>query len=511
MLLSSADWLVLSGYFAVLVLVAWWYGREERSTHDYFLGGRRQPWLVVGLSIIATELSALTFVGVPAEAFNGDWTYLQMYAGSFLGRVLIALLLLPSFYGGAVTTVYEYLGQRFGPWTRTTGSILFFASRIIGSGFRLLAASLALSAVFNWDLTWVIIGATAVAVLYTTFGGIKAIIWTDAFQAVVFLAGALAVIVFLFHRVPGAWDQNLSTAYEAGKLHVFTWRGGLNNDKLFWVLLVHATVQNMAALGTDQDLTQRMLTCPDVRRGQRSLMFNAFAGLPIVCLFLLVGTMLFLFYESFPQMAPDEETLGHKYRIFPHFIATVLPAGSGLRGLLLAGLFAASMSSLDSALGALSSTAVTDFYRPLMRRPISERHALMVARVLVVLFGVLLAGVALCFAGDRSLELLWEAFKWTSPVFGAMLGVFLLGVLTRHRGRDGLNVVAMVTSIAFLVGLRLYQERTGNLLIAWPWWVVVGMLWTFVLGVCTGDPRRGRSPGGGRSGQEARRRADWRS
>jgi Na+/proline symporter len=198
MTLAWPDLLVLGTYFAAILVVGFWSGRTERDTHDYFLGGKRQPWLIVGLSIVATEVSALTFINVPADSFLGDWNYLQMYAGAFLGRVVIVLLLLPAFYGGAVTTVYEYLGQRFGSWTRTTASLMFVASRIVGSGIRLLAASLAIATVFHWPLEWVVLGAAGIAIAYTTFGGIKAIIWTDALQALVFLGGGLAVLVFLF-------------------------------------------------------------------------------------------------------------------------------------------------------------------------------------------------------------------------------------------------------------------------------------------------------------------------
>jgi len=475
-----ADTTVFALYLVAVLAIGFWAGRQERDTTDYFLGGRRQHWLIVGLSIIATEVSALTFIGVPAEAFRGDWSYLQMYVGSFLGRMLIVLLLLPAFYGSSVTTVYEYLGQRFGIRTRTTAVVLFFASRIVGSGIRLLVASLAISVVFQWSLPRVIIGVAAFAVLYTTFGGIKAIIWTDALQAIVFLLGGVVAVVFLLQAAPGTWGESLAAARDAGKLQVLTLDWHPNNVKSLWVLAIHATVLNMAALGTDQDLTQRMLTCPDLKRGQRSLIFNAFAGLPVVCLFLLVGTLLYVFYSSSTGGLPTDSA-AQDDRIFPYFIATALPSGYGLRGLLVAGVFAAAMSSLDSALGALSSTAVTDIYRVFIRRHASERHYLMVARISSVVFGALLAGVALAFMQHD--ELLWETFRWASLIFGGMLGVFLLGVMTRSRGHDIVNVLAMLSSIALLALLKVWQEGREIVLIAWPWWIVLGTGWTFLMGV----------------------------
>lgn len=475
------DLTVIGAYFAGSLAIGLWFGRGERTTHDFFLGGRRQHWLLAGISIIATEVSALTIIAVPADSFSGDWNYLQMYAGSFLGRMLIVLLLLPAFYGGQVTTVYEYLGQRFGPWTRTTASLMFFVSRVFGSGIRLLVASLALAEVFDWNLYLVLIGATSVAMVYTTFGGIKAILWTDLFQAIIFLGAAGVVVVFIFVATPGNWLENMVLAAGDGKFHTFTHDWNPNNVKAFWVLAIHATFLNMAALGTDQDLTQRMLTCPDLRRGQRSLIFNALAGLPIVCTFLLIGTLLHVFYHARPEGLPDY-VMRKQDLVFPHFIAHALPAGSGMRGLLISAIFAAGMSSLASALGALSSTVVTDLYRPFTRVARSERHYLRVARGTTLLSGVLLIGVAVAFVHHDNL--LWEVFKWVGLIFGGMLGVFLLGVLTHHRGHDRVNAVAMLSSVAILVILKLVQERTKIVYIAWPWWVVVGTVWTFCLGAC---------------------------
>ncbi len=486
MSLGPIDLLVLATYFVATLVIGLWFGRGEKNTSDFFLGGRRQHWLLAGMSIIATEVSALTLIAVPAEAFAGNWNYLQMYAGAFLGRVLIVLLLLPAFYGGQVTTVYEYLGRRFGPWTRTTASMMFFASRIIGSGVRLLVASLAISEVFGWSLVWVIIGSAGVAMLYATYGGIKAILWTDAFQAVVFISAAVAAIGLILHLTPGAWSENFATAYRAGKFHTFTWDWHPNNVTAFWVLLISQTVQNMAALGTDQDLTQRMLTCKNLRDGQKSLMFNAIAGLPIVCVFLTIGALLFVYYQSQPADALPLRVQEKMERIFPFFIATAIPNNVGLRGLLVTAIFAAAMSSLSSALGALSSTAVTDFYRALHRRERDDAHYLRAARCFTFGFGVILVGVAIAFTGHD--QLLYEVFKWVGLVFGGMLGVFLLGITTRDRGSDSINALAMVTSVAILVAVKFYQERpdpltgtAGPVLIAWPWWVVVGTGWTYLL------------------------------
>lgn len=504
------DYAVLIFYFVTVLTVGLWFGRGERNTIDFFLGGRRQHWLMVGFSIIATEVSALTFLIVPGRSFEGDCWYLQLYAGSFVGRMLIIVLFLPAFYKFSVTTVYEYLGRRFGPMTRTTASLMFFASRIVGSGIRLLAASLAIALLFDWPLVWVVIGCTGLAVFYTTFGGIKAIIYTDMVQAFVFLGGAIAAIIYLFYIIPGSWMENLSTAQQMGKFNTFTWGWDPNNDKIFWVLMIHATFQNMAALGTDQDLTQRMLTCPDLKRGQRSLFFNAFATLPVVCMFLLIGALIYVYAQSPDAIHFFQDGEAAPDRLFASFISNVLPVGYGLKGLLVAGIFAAAMSSLDSALGALSSTAVTDIYRRFIKPDSTtgkppgatgnspgatgsdpsestsansmDKHYLKVARIFTIFFGVLLAVVALSFAGSS--DLLEEAFGWVGLIFGGMLGVFLLGVTTQTRGRDGVNVLAMLSSVAILIALKSYQEYNQTVYIAWPWWVVIGTIWTYLIGAC---------------------------
>ena len=578
--MEAPDIIVLALYFVMSLAIGLWAGRGEKSTHDFFLGGRRQHWLLASISIIATEVSAVTLIAVPADSFRGDWNYLQAYAGSFLGRILIVYLLLPAFYGGAVTTVYEYLGQRFGPWTRTTASLLFFVSRILGSGIRLLVASVALSEVFGWNLTAVVVGSTAIAMTYATFGGIKAILWTDLFQAALFVLGAMVTVGLLFAAIPGDWSDNLSTAYASGKMKVFTWSGGWNNEKLFWLLALNTVFTTMAAMGTDQDLTQRMLTCPDLPKAQRSLLFNAFATFPIPCIYLLIGTLLHQYYAGLPAGAPPERILETSDRIYPYYIATAVPSGIGLRGLLVAAIFAAAMSSLASALGALASTAVNDIYRPwrgrstatVRERPTvtfkrararilsrtaktgnpmpsdatassrarlgsseaagaripsrtaktgkghsltvvvpsrarlgsesDEKHYLLVARLSTIFFGVVLIFVALAFQHQD--KLLWTVLKLVGLIFGGMLGIFLLGVLTRSRGHDRLNVFAMLSSVAILAGIMTLQEyRTENpawealrlrimesFYVAWPWWIVIGTVWTFALAALAPTNRR---------------------
>jgi SSS family solute:Na+ symporter len=461
------------------------FGRRQRTTEDYFLGRRRIPWVVVAASLFATELSALTVISVPAKGFDSDFWYLQYFFGSALARVAIAFIFLPAFYGRRVTTVYEYLGLRFGPWTRAGGALLFFLSRVLGSGVRLLAASIALQMVTGWDLLTVLALAALMAMAYVCFGGIKAVVWTDAFQATVFIGGAVAMIAFLVGQIPGGWNAAWEAANNAGKLKLFHFGVSLNNDTSFIVGLVNGFFVTFAALGADQDLTQRLLTCKDVRASQRSILVTAVVGLPIVVTFLLIGTLMFVYAQfhtvDLPRIADE---------VYPYFLAHICPVG--LRGLLIAGVFAAGMSSLDSALGALSSSAVVDFYRPYFRRGASETHYLWVSRLLVLAFGAIIVAIAWAFSGSE--DILRLAFGIASIVFGPLLGVFLLGTLTR-RGADAASLMAMVAAGLLLLLLDGYQRTTGTVYVAWPWYIVIGTGLTFLWGLLARPRNGGHSSG----------------
>ncbi len=474
------DYLVLGGYFLSLVLIGWAAARREKGTEDYFLGGRSMPWWAVTFSILATEVSAVTFIGAPGDSFRGNYTYLQFAFGSLLGRVLIALLFLPAFYRGRVTSIYEYLGSRFGPRSHLTAACFFFVTRLLASGVRLLVVSLALSVVSGFPLVPIVAAVAFVALCYTLLGGIKAVIWTDVLQFVVFMGGALTAVFFLLSRVPGGW-AGLRGLVGPEKLRIFDFSLTLTDSKVFLVALVNGCVQTFAALGTDQDLTQRMLTCRRLQEGQRALLLTGIVDFPVVLVFLVLGSLLYCFYGPLgnplpPGIASDLD------RVFPHFIVTALPVG--VRGLLIASIFAAAMSSLDSAINALASSAVMDVYKPLFRKTAPEGHYLKVSRFFVAGFCLLLVVLALLLDRIEGGKL-WLGFKVTGFTYGAMLGVFLLGVLTR-RGNDRANFWAMVSSVAVLVMIALADSghwiRSEGTLLAWPWYVVVGTGWTFLVG-----------------------------
>ncbi|MFC1682800.1 sodium:solute symporter [Candidatus Zixiibacteriota bacterium] len=467
---AGLDYLILIVYFCSLATVGYIFGRREQNTEDFFLGGRRIPWLAVCFSILATELSALTFIGVPADSFRADHAYLQFAFGSLLGRIGIAMLFMPAFYGGRVTTVYEYLAQRFGAGTRNTATLFFFVTRLLASGVRLFGASIAVSVVTGWPIIPCIGIMALFAMAYTGLGGIKAVVWTDVLQITVFLGGAIVAAIYLLTRIPGGWEGVVQVAGPLGKLRVFDLSINLSDPRILLVGLVNGCVGTFAALGADQDLAQRMLTTKKAREAQKSVILTGILDFPIVMLFLTIGSLLFVFYHLFP----DPNIPAQTDRIFPYFIMTQLPVG--LRGLLIAGVLAAAMSSTDSALGALSSSAVVDIYKPYIKQKASERHYLKVSRWFVVLFAAFLVSIAIA---SRNVEgVLWLGLKIGSFTYGALLAIFLLGTLVK-RGSNLGNIIAMFSSVP--VTLIIYSLES-RLHISWPWITVIGMLWTFFWG-----------------------------
>lgn len=500
--LALGDWIVLCFYAAFVIYIGWYTGRQEKNTEDFFLGGRRMPWWAVMISIYATSLSALTFIGVPGAAYNGDFHYLQLGIGDFLGRVLICFLLLTAYYRGRVTTVYEFLGQRFGPRSRDAGTLFFIVTRLLASGVRLAGCALALAMVFNLPINTAIFLIALTALAYTMVGGIKAVIWTDMLQFILFIGAAVVALGMVMYSLPNGWNDFVAIGSEHDKFRIFHISFDVA-DKDYWLNFgnpqalmagfLFGCFGTFAALGTDQDLVQRMLTCEKVQQSQRALLLTAILNFPITLLFLSVGAALFVYYQVFPNEIVNQYAQTQPDKIFPFFIKEVLP--QGLRGLLIAGLIAAAMSSLDSALNALASTAYVDIFQRYIRSKSTDAQAVWVSRIFVVVFAVLLTGIAMLFSKTSSI--LWLGFKIVGYTYGALLGIFLLAVLTRKRGNDIVNVIAMVTSVLLVIFLTTQPVASGHVLhslyqfrswlfsciglksVAWPWAIVIGTCWTF--------------------------------
>lgn len=485
--LTWQDYTVLFFSLVLLVLVGLYCGREEKSTHDFFLGGRRIPWWAACLSFVATEISAVTIISVPAIAYMENWEYAQFFIGSFLARVVIAFLFIPAFYKFNCTSIYEFLGHRFGGETQIAGSILFFITRLLASGVRLMAACLAVSILIGWHIIPTIILFSLISILYIAWGGIKAVVWTNVVQALTFILAGLAAIGFLLSRIDGGAGEVITLAGAAGKLKIFNWGPDLaesgaaqfleslfTDPNIFVLATLNGFLGSMAAFGTDQELMQRLLTVETRHESQKTMLMTPLGSFVVMAIFLVVGACLYTFYAQHPWLPLPAKLDG----IFPHFVEQVMPPF--MRGLMLAAIV---MASIDSPLSSLSSSFVTDIYRPVLVQSAPERHYLFTSRVCVVTFGILLAFIAYFFSHFE--KILWLAFKIGGVTYGSLLGVFLLGLLTRRRC-NRINVAAMTFSaLAMLVLLILSEKHIVPL--GWTWLLLLGTFLTFGAGYVFGE------------------------
>jgi SSS family transporter len=475
--LTWPDYAVLLASLAALIVIGFAFSREQRDTSDFFLARRRIPWWAACLSFLATEISAVTIISVPATAYSENWEYAQFFVGSSLAKLVVAGLFIPAFYRYDCTSIYEFLLHRFGAASQVAGSAFFFVTRLLGSGVRLMAAALAVSILVGWPLFPTLALFTVVSIAYIGAGGVKAVVWTNVFQATTFLVGGLGTVVFLAWSIDGGLGTLFSTAAEAGRLRAINWGPApgapdfwsriLTDPSIVWLAVLNGLVGSMAAFGTDYDLMQRLLTVETRKESQRTLVLTPLGTLVTLALYLSIGAGLYTYYAQHPGA-----TLPRPDEIFPYFIRTAMP--ELLRGLMLTAIV---LASIDSPLGSLAGSFVTDIYRPLLARGRGERHYVWVSRVSVVGFGLVLAVLAYGFSFfDR---ILWLAFKIAGVTFGSLLGVFLLGLLTQVRANRA-NVAAMVVMALVNLGLLLLAEA-GVVRFGWSWLVILGTVVTMLL------------------------------
>ena len=483
--LTWPDYAVVLGALAVLLVNGARFTGEQHDTTDFFLARRRVPWWAAALSFLATEISAVTIISVPATAYRENWEYVQFFIGSSLAKFAVAFLFIPAFYRHDVTTIYEFLAHRFGQWSQVTASIFFFVTRLAGSGVRLMAACLAVSVLMGWPLVPTIVAFTLISIVYMAAGGVKAIVWTNVLQAVMFLVAGAVTLGFLLSRIDGGAATVWRVAGEAGRLNMIDWgpspadpdflRRVFTQPNIVWVAVLNGLVGSMAAFGTDHDLMQRLLTVETRRESQRTLAVTPLGTLVTLAIYLGLGAGLYTFYVQHPGLPvsrPDE--------ILPHFVQQVMPPV--LRGLMLSAIV---LASIDSPLGSLAASFVTDIYRPLLVRGRSEAHYLRVSRASVAAFGVILALLAWAFSFFD--QILWLAFKIAGVTFGSLLGVFLLGLLSSRRVVDGANVIAMIVMAAVNLVLLVLSE-TKVLPFAWSWLVILGTAGTIAIALALSGP-----------------------
>jgi SSS family solute:Na+ symporter len=495
------DLAVVAIYFITIIYVGLKFGEKEDNLADFSLGGRAIPWFAVLASIIAAETSAATFLGTPGEGFGLlNYTYLQIALGLVIGRIIVAYLFIKPFFDLNVFSIYEYLQVRFGKLTRQAASATFLVTRVLASGARLYVSAILLAVAYAL-ITGVqptasqqmmvyftaIVVVTVVTAIYTSIGGIKAVIWTDCIQSAVMFSGALGAIAVLIWNMPGGFGA-VSEFYKHTPLPLFTSgikpgasfgynvRLVLSSDYTIWAALLGSTFSTLATHGTDQDMVQRMLTAPDYKKSRLSLICSGLADLPICFVFLTIGILLHLHY----QLTPDIHLPHKNSEIFAYFILTKMPVG--LRGLLVAGIFATAMGSLSAALNALATSATRDFYHRGEVDTDGEK-SVHVAKVLTYVFAGIMILVACATSyfviehpDSRIIPIVLGIFGYT---YGSLLGVFLLGLLTKTRGSDRGNVIGMLGGAILVICMPQ---------LAFPWRIMFGSLTTMAIGLLFKTP-----------------------
>ena len=466
-------YLDLGVILAYLIAITWFgarFRKGQRSLRDYFLGGRTAPWWAIALSIVSAETSTLTIVGTPALSFSGNLGFLQIVFGYLLARIVISVLLLPHYFRGEMFTAYELMRRRFGERVRRLTAGIFLVARSLAEGVRVFAISLVISIVLGTGEVSSIVLITCLTLFYTFEGGMTAVIWTDVVQMTLYVVGAVASFFVILAKIPGGWEHVAAVAGAAGKFQVFDFHFAptmafFSEPYTFWAGIAGGCFLTTASHGTDQLMVQRLLSARDEAQSRLALMVSWVVIFFQFTLFLLIGILLFVYYKDANLAAPAQLD-----RIYPEFIWNNLPPG--VAGLVIAAILAAAMANLSAALNSLASTTVVDFYKPLARKR-DEAHYLQLARYATVVWGIVLLGIGIM--ARKWGGVLVAGLTISSIPFGALLGVFLLGVLTKRVGQAA-AMAGVATGLAVVIYVRFFTP------IAWTWYVLIGASVTFLVG-----------------------------
>jgi SSS family solute:Na+ symporter len=462
--LDKLDLAIIALYLVGITLFGLRFRKRHRSLRDYFLAGRDIPWWAIALSIVAAETSTLTIISIPGLAYDTNLTFLQVVMGYLVGRVVISFVLLPHYFRGDLYTAYELIERRFGGGLRSLTAGLFLLTRAAAEGVRVYAVSIVVSIALGTGQVASIAIITALTLIYTFEGGLAAVIWTDVVQTAIYVGGTLIGVVTILHLVPGGWTAIHAAASSAGKLQVFDFRPNFWLPYTFWAGVIGGTAFITASHGTDQLIVQRLLAARGQKQSTIALLSSGVAILFQFALFLIVGVMLWAFYRV------PSATFGKPDRIYPTFIVSHMP--HGISGLLIAAILAAAMSNLSAALNSLSSSTIMDF---LVRfRPKTDERARMRLSRLATLGWAMVLFVLAVLALQKAGRVVEVGLQIASVAYGALLGVFLLGVLTRKANQRG-SMVGML--FGFCTELYLWRAH-----VPWTWWVIIGTAVTFTVG-----------------------------
>ena len=481
MQLRSLDLIIIVAYLAGVLLVGWYFSRKQKNIRDYFLSDHEVPWWAIAASIVATETSIVTFISVPAFAYaagggvGGNFTFLQLVTGYMIGRIIIVLLFIPSYFRGEMFTVYQILDQRFGGRVKRVAASLFIVTRSFADGVRIYATALPLALLTGWADWKSILLIGAVMIVFTYLGGIMAVIWIEVIQLAIYNLGAIVAAVILLNLIQGGWTEVVAVGREFNKFQVLDFTADITRSYTFWAGVIGGAFLTTATHGTDQYMVQRYLCGKNARQAAKALLASGAVVFVQFVMFLLIGVMLFVFYRQQPQL-PEGITAD---RVFSYFIVNQLP--TGVVGLVIAAMLAAAMSS---SLNALASTTLTDFYQPLVARERSDSHYMKVSRVLTAFWGGVQVVAALYMIGKekRIVDMVLEIASFTN---GPILGLFFLGTLTRRVGRKGalVGVISGIAVITLIAGTNLIRDHLREpRIVSWQWYVLIGSMVTFVVG-----------------------------
>ncbi len=476
--LNHLDLAIIALYLAGITLFGLRFRKRQRTLRDYFLADRNIPWWAIALSIVAAETSTLTIISIPGLAYDSDLKFLQVVMGYVVGRVIISFVLLPHYFRGDLFTAYELIERRFGKSLRTLTASLFLLTRAAAEGVRVYAVSIVVTIALGTGEIASIAIITALTLIYTFEGGLAAVIWTDVVQTAIYIGGTLVGVFTILHLVPGGWAAIHDLASSAGKLQVFDFAPDFWKPYTFWAGLIGGAFLTTASHGTDQLIVQRLLAARNQRQSVTALLASGVAIFVQFALFLIVGIMLWAYYQL------PSATFGKADYIYPKFIVSRLP--HGISGLLVAAILAAAMSNLSAALNSLSSSSMMDFY--LRRHPnTDDRTQLRLSRVSTFLWALVLFALAV-LSLHKVARVIEVGLAIASVAYGALLGVFLLGVLTKRANQNG---AAIGMFFGFFTELYLWLWTR----VPWTWYVAIGTAVTFGIGYAASVLLENRSSG----------------
>jgi solute:Na+ symporter, SSS family len=467
MRIHPIDLAIVIAYLLGVTALGVWFRRGQQDARDYFLGGKTAPWWALAFSIVATETSTLTIIGTPALSYATNLTFIQLVFGYLVGRILIVLLLLPGYFRGEFFTAYALIEKRFGPRMRAVAACTFLVTRAVAEGVRVSAIALVVSVVLGTSERLAVVIVIALTILYTFEGGMKAVIWTDVAQLLLYLTGSGVTLAFLLHAIPGGWDEVTRAAGVAGnKLQFLDFSFSLASKYTFWSGVIGGAFLTMASHGTDQTIVQRLLAARNEGDSRKALLASGGIVLFQFTLFLLVGVLLFVFAQHSPLLQRGERT----DRILPLFLVREMPVG--LAGLMLASIVAVAMSNASGSLNSLAASSILDFSAAAGRQ--DSRKLLSFSRWMTLVWGIVMMALGFVFMRwDKVLEL---GLTVASFPFGCLLGLFLLGTLDRRANAPG----ALIGMFCGLSATFAVWEWSS---VAYTWYVLIGSCVTFLVGL----------------------------